>query len=106
MSLVECDIVWVGVTYTVRADALHDLAIISPVLWPVTHVMVGNVMDTTSKGSAFLIFGMGIYKVQFSLHKVVAHPGAAPGHRASKARKCKLALFMRGKKIILLRSPY
>lgn len=39
-------VIWVRVAYAVRADSLHKIAVFSPILGPVAHVMVGWVVDT------------------------------------------------------------
>lgn len=49
------DIVWIGVTAAVWTDALHDVAIPAPVLWPVTHVMVGPLVQRAA--GAFAVTG-------------------------------------------------
>jgi len=48
-------IIWVRVAYPVRADPLHEVPVIAPMLWPFAHVMVGWVVDTAMIAFAIIL---------------------------------------------------
>lgn len=54
MGAVSCWVVWVGVTYSVRADTLNHPLIWTPILFPILHMVVRLVMDSATFFAALI----------------------------------------------------
>jgi hypothetical protein len=48
-------IVWIRVSDTMRADALHDAAITAPVLRPLAHMVIGWIVNTAILSPALVL---------------------------------------------------